>query len=63
MNYKVIFDIYYDNGKRDSVPCVVEANNKKSAMIRAMGDINKNDMYSECYKQVKSIEEVDNDGD
>lgn len=55
--WKVVFEVYRDAGKefRD---VIIEAGNKKIAMMRAMSEINKIAGYSELFKKVNRIEEV-----
>lgn len=56
-HWLVKFEVY-GNDKHSFKDVEVEAGTKKLAMIRAMGEINKLDGYSELFKKVLSIEEV-----
>ena len=57
-HYKVIFEIHYENGTKAYKDILVEAGNRKTAAIRAMGVIGKIEEYKDLFKNIKSIEEV-----
>lgn len=55
--WKVVFEVYREGGK-EIKDIIIEAGNKKIAMMRAMAEINKLSGYSELFKKVNRIEEV-----
>lgn len=56
--FKVIFEVFRGEHKKERKEILVEAGNKKLAAVRAMSAINKLEGYSELYKNVAAIEEV-----
>lgn len=55
--WKVVFEVYREAGK-EIKDIIIEAGNKKIAMMRAMVEINNLAGYSELFKKVNRIEEV-----
>lgn len=56
--WKVVFEIY-GNANTEFKSIIVEAGNKKIAMTRAMMELNKTPGYSDMFKKVNRIEEVE----
>lgn len=56
--YKVIFEIHVDVKRKIVREIEVEAGNKKTASIRAMGELAKDRSMSGYFKNIVSVEEV-----
>lgn len=56
--YRVMFEIYNEDGSKQYMDIFVEAGNRKMATLRAMGEISKNEKYRNLFKNVKEIAEV-----
>ena len=56
--YKITFEVYMDDKKKEWVPVEIEAGNKKLAVLRAMQELGKVEKYKMTYKNVISVEEV-----
>lgn len=58
-NYKVTFEIFRDNNRKEIVYVNVEAGNKKLASLRAMKKLGEDKPeYANLFKSVKAVEEV-----
>ena len=58
-NYKVTFEVFHDNNRKELVTVNVEAGTKKLASLRAMQQLGKDKPeYRELFKSVKSVEVV-----
>lgn len=61
--FKIIFEIHLDRDRKDYKEIIIEAGNKKVASIRAMYEIGKFQEYSGLFKNIISVEEVEDLGD
>ena len=59
--YKVTVEIHYGMGQMETKVLIVEAGTKKLASIRALSELSA-DGYGDVYKNVKSIEEDNQNG-
>jgi len=57
--YNVTFEVFHGSNHKDYKTITVEAGTKKLATIRAMSKINQIDGYSNLYKNVFKVEEVE----
>lgn len=57
--YNVTFEVFRGNSYKDYKTITVEARTKKLATIRAMSKINQIDGYSDLYKNVFKVEEIE----
>ena len=56
--YKVMFEVFVEDRKKELVPVEIEAGNKKLAVLRAMQELGKDEKYKMTYKNVVSVTEV-----
>lgn len=56
--FKVVIEIHIDRDRKEHKQIVVEAGNKKLASIRALSEIGKDKKYTDNFKNVLSVEEV-----
>lgn len=57
--YNVTFEVFLAGNMKGKKSIIVEAGNKKLAILRAMLEINKIDEYKARYKKVINAEEVE----